>query len=153
MANIAYASLGFEYRLLVGLGEYLGSQYVGRWITAGTYLATDTAITVDALPASPDKAIAMTLYPVEDDGAGTGSTVGVQFRIRGKAGDRLSDKDLTSRLFEALQGLTGIELNGIPIVRVWRQSGTPLGPDSSNRQEHTHNYYIQLTRTGTHRED
>ncbi|MDQ1053173.1 hypothetical protein QE394_001101 [Arthrobacter sp. SORGH_AS 212] len=150
---IVFASLGFEYKLLIGLGEYLGSQSVGRWITSGTYLATDTAITVDALPATPDKAIAMTLYGVEDAGAGTDSVQGVQFRIRGKAGDRLSDKDISSRLFDALHGRTNFELNGIPIVRAWRQSATPLGPDGNNRQEHSHNYYLQLTRTGTYRED
>lgn len=151
--TVVYATLGFEYRFLVALGEYLGAQSVGRWITTGTYLSTDTAITVDSLPATPDKAIAMTAYPVEDEGLGTGTILGVQFRVRGKAGDRLSDKDIISRLFDALQGLNGTDLNGIPIIRAWRQSGTPLGPDGNNRQEHTHNYYFQTVRTGTHRED
>lgn len=150
---MVYATLGFEYRFLTALGEYLGSQTVGRWITTGTYQATDTAISIDALPSTPDKAIAMTAYPVEDDGAGTGTTLGVQFRIRGKPNDRLSDKDIMSRLFDALHGLTHHDLGGIPIIRVWRQSGAPLGPDGNNRQEHTQNYYFQLVRTGTHRED
>lgn len=149
---IVYGSTGFRLRLLTAIGQYLGTAQVGRWMTSGTYASTDTAITLDVLPATPDKAIAMTLYPVRD-GTNTDTVIGLQLRIRGKPNDRISDKDIVDRAFDALHGLNGVDLDGIPIVLIEHMSGAALGPDGNNRLEHTANYYITLTRTGTHRDD
>jgi len=150
--TVVYGSTGFRVRLLTAIGQYLGTAQVGRWMTSGTYLSTDTAITLDVLPATPDKAIAMTLYPVSDS-TGTDTVIGLQLRIRGKPNDRISDKDIVDRAFDALHGVNGITLDGIPIVLIEHQSGAALGPDGNNRLEHTANYYITLTRTGPNRDD
>lgn len=142
--------MGFSVNLLTGIGEYLQGLGAGKW--AGPYAATDTAIVSDSLPATPDKAIALTLYTVEDT-ALTDSVVGLQCRVRGKPNDRITDKDIADGLFDALHDLKNVTLGGVPVVRIWRQSESGLGPDGNNRQERTANYYIHLTREGTNRSD
>jgi len=142
--------MGFTTSLLTGIGDYADAQNVGKW--GGPFQATDTAITIDSLPATPDKGIAISTYPVSDSG-GTDSVIGVQFRVRGNPKDRVADKDILDRLFDTFHDLEHTTLGGVPIIRMWRQSGASLGPDSLNRPEHTANYYIQHIRSGTHRED
>jgi hypothetical protein len=144
------ASAGFRLGLLGAIGPYLAAQGVGKWTTP--WAATDTAIAVDVLPATPDKAIAMTLYPVSNPG-GTDMVLGLQLRIRGKPNNRTEDKDILDKAEDALHGLTGITWAGIPIVHVEHRSGAFLGTDTANRNEHTLNFYITLTRTGLNRED
>jgi len=147
---VVYAGVGFEVTLLTAIGQYLETRGIGKWSTTPGTL--DTAITVDALAASPDRGIALTLYPVEDTG-GTGSTVGLQVRFRGAAGNRSAVKNIADNVFDALHGLEHITWGGIPIIRVWRQSGAYLGTDANNRSESTANYYIECIRSGTNRSD
>lgn len=147
---IAYASVGFEVTLLTAIGQYLESKGIGKW--TGPYGALDTPIAIDALASTPDRGIALTLYPVADTG-GTGSTVGLQVRFRGPAGNRSAVKNIADNTFDALHGLEHITWGGIPIIRVWRQSGVYIGTDANNRSESTANYYIELIRSGTNRSD
>lgn len=142
--------MGFTVNLITGIAGLLNTGGVGKY--PGPFAATDTAITIDALPASPDKAIALTLYDVANSG-GTDTVMGLQCRVRGTAGNRTTAKDLLDLLFDALHDLEHTTIGGAPIVRIWWQSGAPLGLDAANRQEYTVNFYIQLTRPGTHRED
>jgi len=145
---IVYGSAGFRIGLLSSIGQYLESQGVAKW---SSWLATDTAITIDVLPATPDKAIALTLYPVSS--SGTDVVMGLQLRIRGKPGNRTEDKTILDRAEDALDGLSGIDWAGVPIVLVELTSGAYLGQDANNRPEHTANYYITLTREGLNRKD
>lgn len=145
--------MGFQTNLLTALGEYLHAENVGRWLSGGgSYSPSDTALVVDTLPASPDKGIGMTLYPVEDKGT-TDSVIGLQLIVRGSPNNRATVKDITDRAFDALHDLQAVTLGGIPVVRIWRQSGANLGPDSNNRQQASENYYLQVTRTGANRRD
>jgi len=147
--------MGFTTNLLTGLAELLNAENVGRWIPQGagqSFAATDTAIAIDSLGASPDKGIALTLYDVEHSG-GTDSVMGLQCRVRGNPKDRTAAKDILDRIFDTLHDLEHVTIGGVPVVRIWWQSGANLGPDALNRPEHTANYYLQITRTGTHRED
>lgn len=142
--------MGVTVNFLTGMGQYLEAQNIAKW--ALPWGTSDTAITIDALPSTPDKAVAMTVYPVKFD-AGTDAIMGLQFRVRGSPNNRVVAKDILDLLFDTLDQLEHITIGGIPIIRMWHESGAYLGPDSSNRPEHTANYYIQHTRTGTHRED
>ncbi len=142
--------MGFTVDFLTGLGVYADAQNVGKW--GGPFAANDVALTIDLLPATPDKAVAMTAYPVSDSG-GTDSVIAVQFRIRGAPNNRVADKDILDRLFDVFHDLEHTVIGGAQVVRMWRQSEAILGPDSSNRPEHTANYYAQITRPGTHRND
>jgi hypothetical protein len=144
--------MGFQTDLLTGISEYLHAENVGMWKPSGPYASADTAISIDTLPTSPDKGIGMTLYPVTDSG-GTDTVMGLQLIIRGSPNNRNTVKDITDRCFDALHDLQAVTIGGIPIVRIWRQSGANLGPDGNNRQEVSENFYIQLTRTGAHRAD
>ena len=144
--------MSFEIDLITAAGQYLAAKGAGRWLTSGTYAATDVAISIDELPASPDRGIAMSLYDVEDT-PGTDSVVGLQLWIRGAAKNKASAKETKDAVFDALHNLQDVTWAGIPIIRIWRQSGANLGTDGNGRQEISQNYYIQLTRTGTHRTD
>lgn len=148
--TVTYAQAGFRMSLLGAIGQYLQEKGVAKWTTP--WAATDTAISVDVLPATPDKAIAMTLYPVSNPG-GTDMILGLQLRIRGKPNNRTEDKDILDKAEDALHGLSGITWAGIPIVHVEHRSGSFLGTDSANRNEHTENFYITLTREGLNRTD
>lgn len=142
--------MGFRTSLLTGIGEYLHAENVGRWTTP--WAVNDTVIAVASLPATPDKAIALTLYDVAN-GPGTDFVMGLQCRVRGPANNRAEDLNILDRLFDALDGVERAVWGGVKVVRVWHQSGTAAGPDGNNRQEHVANYYLQITRTGTHRTD
>ncbi|GAA3289230.1 minor capsid protein [Arthrobacter citreus] len=143
--------MSFEIDLLTAVGQYLDAAGAGRWLTKGTYAATDTAISIDELPITPDRGIAMSLYDVEDT-AGTDSVVGLQLWIRGSK-NKASAKETKDAVFDALHNLQHVTWAGIPIVRIWRQSGANLGLDGNGRQEISQNYYLQLTRTGPNRTD
>ena len=147
---VAYASVGFQVTLLTAIGQHLESLGIGKWSTTPGTL--DTAITINALPASPDRGIAMTLYPVQDSG-GTDSIVGLQLRFRGPAGNRSAVLNIMDNVFDALHGLKNTAWANIPIVLVEHKSGAYLGTDANNRSEHTQNYYLTLTREGTNRTD
>lgn len=142
--------MGFQVDLVTGIGQLLHAGNVGKW--AGPFIAADTAIVIDSLGSTPDKGIALTLYDVEN-GGGTDTVMGLQCRVRGTPGNRTTAKDILDRLFDTLHDLEHTTIGGVPIVRIWWQSGAPLGTDTANRQEYSANYYIQLTRTGTHRND
>ena len=148
--TVSYATAGFRLSLLSSIGQYLQEKGVGRWTTP--WAATDTAISLDVYPSSPDKAIAMTLYPVASPG-GTDLVMGLQLRIRGKPGNRTEDKDILDKAEDALDGLNGITWAGVPIVLVKLTSGASLGVDANNRPDHSQNYYLTLTREGLNRTD
>jgi len=141
--------MGFNKTLIEQTAACLVAAGIGKTSGATT---TDVLIVSDVLPQAPDKAIAINAYPVQDD-ATTDSIVGVQLRIRGKPNDRASGKDISDACFDTLHDLGNVVWGGIPIVRIWHQSGANLGPDANNRLETTSNYYIQLTRPGPNRED
>ena len=144
--------MSFEVDLLTAAGQHLAAKGAGRWLTSGTYAATDIAISIDDLPTTPDRGIAMSLYDVEDT-PGTDSVVGLQLWIRGAAKNKASAKETKDAVFDALHNLQDVTWAGIPIVRIWRQSGANLGADGNGRQEISQNYYLQLTRTGPNRAD
>lgn len=144
--------MSFQENLLDGLGQYLAEHGVGSY-PVGNLQPGDTGIYIDRLPAEPDRGVAMSLYPVDDNTGTTDSVQGVQFRIRGRRGNRRDVKQTSDALFDALHDAVHYELGGINIVRSWRQSGTPFPNDGNDRQESTVNYYLQLIRTSPHRRD
>lgn len=151
--------MGFQTDFMTGLAELLDTLGIGTYLPSGKYTTADTAITMDQAPigsegqlAGPDRAITISLYPVSDDGT-TDSVQGIQFRVRGPRNDRRFVKDTSDALFDQLHDLQRVTIGGTPVVRIWRNSGSNLPNDSSNRQESTQNYYAQITRSGTHRKD
>lgn len=145
---------GFERTLVEGLAALVAAEVPG--VTArpsGTYQAAEIGVYADALPVNPDRGIAVTIYLVDSNSGHTTATVGAQFRVRGRPGNRADVKTLTDALFDVLDNRTGYDLGGIPVVRSWLQSGVDLAPDGNDRQIRTANYYITLTRPSRHRQD
>jgi hypothetical protein len=99
------------------------------------------------LPADPERAIALAAYPVTDHPMLNDVVVGVQFRIRGTTDPRVS-AGVADAVYGELHGLRGpgLQVGGIDVRLVARQSGTQLGPDQTGRDERTENYYIHAAR-------
>lgn len=144
--------MGFTVTFMTGAAQYLHEENIGMYKPAGNYLADDVAITFDVFHSTVNKAIRLTTYPVADD-LSTDAVVGLQLWIRGAPNNRASAKDIADRAFDALHGLQRVTWGGIPIVLVEHQSQTSHGPDANGREEISSNYYLKLTRTGTHRRD
>src|SRR5690606_30908719 len=94
----------FQTDFMTALAQLLHDQGIGTFRTSGTYASTETAITMDQLPTDPDRAIAISLYPVSDAGT-TDSIQGIQLRVRGPRNDRRFVKDTTDRIYDALHDL------------------------------------------------
>lgn len=128
--------------LITTIAELLATAGVGAWRPAGpAYTATETAITYRALPAAPDRAIAVAAYDNVDDPV-TGTAVRfVQLRVRGRA-ERIADAD---DLADFAFGVLHDRHQPAPgIARILRTSTVPLGADGNARQERSDNYQIIL---------
>lgn len=144
--------MAFTTDFLNNLGDHLNGHGVD-WNPDAAYRPQDLGLYVDALPTTPDRAVAMNLYTVEDNTGTTDAVVAVQLRIRGRRRNREDVKDTADALYDRLDGATHYRLGNTPVVRSWRQSAADLGTDSNHRQESTHNYYFQITRQTPHRRD
>jgi hypothetical protein len=133
--------------VLVGLAEYLATSGVGVWEVdpATGYAPTDTAITIGALPAAPDAAIALTAYPLADDYSLSDSVIGVQVRTRTAGENPLDVEDLADAVFNFLHGLASVDLpTGAHVVSSARRSGVSLGTDQTGRWMRSDNYALTI---------
>jgi len=146
--------MGWTTGLITGLAELLATSGVGVWRPDGGYDAADVAIVAGpSLPQAPDQVICLTPYVLPGDLPGmTETTVGVQVRCRGTADPRVAE-DLADAVRDQLHGLSGVDLGGVPVSQMWRQSGTPIGPDGNHRALRLDNYYVQANRASIHTTD
>lgn len=145
--------MAFQTDLILGLGTLLDAEGAVTFRLVGAYTPAEVGLYLDALPADPPRAVALTVYPVEDNTGTTDATVGVQFRIRGRPDNPLDVKETADAIYAVLDNATGYELGPIPVSRSWRASGANLPADENRRQESTQNYYLQVNRTSPHRRD
>lgn len=139
--------------LLAGIGQHLADTTEATWRIEGDYTTGDTWPTfVIGVPAAPDRIVVLSPYGV-DATMGSDFTQGVQVRFRGPRGDPRPVDAMRDEVFDALHGLGGVTLNGVPVVLVTWQSDTYLGVDTNGRFEATANYYVQAARPGGHRTD
>lgn len=148
--------MGWTVDLLEGLAEHLAAADVAEWNPDGTY-DPDTAaavITMRALPAAPDRALALALYGDTDtDDAGLSDvTALVQVRTRGTTDPRVVD-DLSDAVFDLVHGATMLTLGPVHTTLIRRRSNALLGPDEHGRHERTDNYYVMAARPNAHRPD
>lgn len=134
-------------RLLVAESGLFG------WDPAGPVPPDRVPLHVSRLPLDRDRAVALTLYPVDSDTGHSTRTVGVQFRIRGRAETPRDVLEVSGALFDILDGRTGYDLGPTPVIRSWEQSGADLPPDDNRRPHATRNYYIIATHGTAHRRD
>jgi hypothetical protein len=138
--------IGYTTTLLVGLAGLLAAEGVGVYDPAAVIPPGSTGIFRGAMPPDPDRAVALTAYPVED-GGGLDAITGVQARMR--AGRDLGAvDDLADAVFVALHMREHFALGPVHVALAWRQSQAWIGLDSRQRMELTANYYFRTTRPG-----
>ena len=143
---------GFETNLLTGVAQILAAAGVGTWRDTGVYVAAETGIVLDTLPASPDNIITLTDYAVSDDPTLSDSVIGVQVRTRCGGQDPRPVKDLDGAIFNALHGLESVTLTGgVHVVSMVRRSGVSLGQDENSRWMKSSNYYAAVWRPSANR--
>lgn len=147
--------MGWSTDLLAGLAKHLHDSGVGTWLATGAYpTSTAAPIFLGSVPASHDRVIVLRAYGVSDDPHLTDGVQGVQVRYRGRKDLGAPDvDDLADEAFEALHGLQGVELAGVPVLLCRRTSWTPLGDDDNRRAERSDNYHLNVMRPSPHRID
>lgn len=137
--------------LKTGAAAHLAADAVGAWRPDGSaYLPGETAIVTGRLRDDPDKQIALATYHIPNGNSGADVVYAIQARIRGEANDERSADDLAEAVTDSLNGLPYVVWGDTAISQVYLQSGVELGPDASNRTEHTLNFYVQITRHTAH---
>ncbi|MFD1940533.1 minor capsid protein [Nonomuraea mangrovi] len=142
--------MSWTTNLLTAIAEHLAAQGVGVWHSP-PYTAAETAIVLGRLPTTPDRAIALAAYGVDqfaDDPVNTDGTQGVQLRIRGIPLDPRSADDIADNCFDALQGW---QAPAAGILLCTRRINAPMGVDTNQRWERADSYHLLVHRPTTNR--
>ncbi|MFE9217134.1 minor capsid protein [Streptomyces lavendulae] len=131
--------------LLDGFARLLHAAGVGIYRTDGPYAAGETAITVAAVPPSPDRVICLSAYPVTDSSVLTDTTTGIQVRTRAGADPREVDA-LDDQVHELLHASGPHRFRAVPVQLVYRVSAAPIGADSAGRWERSANFHVRAHR-------
>lgn len=139
---------GYTNSLLDGIAGLLEVAGIGLFRPDQVIEDPDTGIFRGVVPDTPERAIGITAYPVEDTDL-TDAITGVQFRMRaGRAPDAIDD--MADAVFDALHNRRHYVVNGVSIVLSWRQSQAWIGQDAHGRMELTSNFYFRTDRPGTY---
>lgn len=110
------------------------------------YLDTEIGIHGLVMPESPDEAVTLNLYPVQER---PDTIVGAQFRYRARSDGRLDlIEDALSNIWTDRWGGT---LGSVRLVLASWASGASLGQDQNGRLERSVNYYLRVERPLAHR--
>lgn len=146
--------MGFRTDLLTGLGQHAAAAKLGTWNPGGVYTATQTGITIGAVPAAPDRLITLTGYDVTNALRTTDDVQGVQVRCRWGGQDPRPADDLDDALFDLWHDAVGFTLpTDIRVVLMERRSSVSLGQDGNGRWSRASNYYATVHRPSPHRTD
>lgn len=132
----------------VAVCERLAAATSLTWRPDGAYPAAERALTIKAVPASPDVVCAVTVYDVDDDPdpRQVRRTFAVQARFRAPGRPDAVD-EIAQEAFVALHAQHHTAFGQVPIARCVRTSVAQLGPDANGRHERTDNYRIVTRRT------
>jgi hypothetical protein len=139
---------GYNTRLMTGIGQLLADSDLGVFTTSGTYADDAWAVFIGLTPDKPDHAITLMAYPVEDTDL-TSVITGVQFRFRGGRDPREIENQ-SDAVYDLFHNRSHYSLNGVPVNLSWRQSGSWMGQDSTQRIERVENYYLRTEREASH---
>ncbi|MBD5787109.1 hypothetical protein IF650_13055 [Cellulosimicrobium terreum] len=142
--------MGWTSDLLIGLAEHLADVVPDlAWRPSGTYTPGEVGVVLGAMPATPDRVVVLTAYPVT--GSGLSDVVqGVQVRCRGTRGSPTDGGDLDDAVYTALHGAQNLNLGGVAVAHTRRASAAQLGPDANRRFETTSNYYLTTAHPSAH---
>ncbi|MBK3563227.1 MULTISPECIES: minor capsid protein [unclassified Streptomyces] len=139
---------GYTSSLLDGIAGLLDEAGVGVFQPDDVIEDPATGIFRGVMPDSPDRAIGLTAYPVEDTDL-TDAITGVQIRMRaGRDPDAIDD--MADSVWGVLHNRRQYRVGDIYVALSWRQSQAWIGQDTQGRMELTSNYYFRTTRSGSH---
>ncbi|MCX4827187.1 minor capsid protein [Streptomyces sp. NBC_01016] len=143
--------MSYTSSLLGGIAGLLIEAGVGVYRPDAVISDPDTGIFRGVMPATPERALGITDYPVED-GGGTDVITGVQIRMRaGRDPDAIAD--LADAVFGVLHMREHYSAGGVDVALSWRQSQAWIGQDAHGRMELTSNYYFRTSRPGPHQHE
>jgi hypothetical protein len=129
--------------LLDGIAKLIAAAGIAAYDTTGSYLPTDTAIYIKAVPPTPDRIVTLTAYGVDDNATLPMSRMGVQVRVRGTKDARDVD-DLGDSIFQILHGLVHTTFGSVSADQILRKQSVTLGVDDSKRWSRADTYYVDL---------
>ncbi|MFI1677064.1 minor capsid protein [Streptomyces sp. NPDC020607] len=140
--------MGYTTALLEGVAALIAEAGLAVYQPNGAYGDGETGIFLHRMPEAPDRAYAITPYPVEDTGL-TDVTDGLQIRMRAGPDPR-EVLDMADAVRDLLHMRENTIVGGVRLSLIWRQSQAPMGQDEHGREELTSNYYARSNRPGPH---
>lgn len=139
-----------------GWAQLLAANIAGlAWDPAQSYPAGVTGIFIASMPATPDRCVVLTPYPISADPTLQDSTIGLQIRSRSTGPDVRDVWRLDDAVNNYLLGLFPITLpTGVRVASLRFVSGTSLGqePAGARRWEWSTNFAATVWRPSLHRQ-
>ena len=145
---------GVDYLLCVGLLQRLDAADLATWLDSQAYGDSygQVAGYFGRMPDMPDRAIALTPYPVSADPGEPMSRIGVQVRTRWAGSSARHVRNFAGAVFGELHGLGPVTLStGVQLSQCLHQSGASMGQDTVRRWSHVDNYYCDVLYPTSHR--
>lgn len=145
---------GFDALLLKGIAQVLADEVDDvTWLPDGSaYELSATGVFLIRMPATPDRAVLLTLYGFGDDPTLSNSSKNLQIRTRGAGDDSTDALNLNTACGRVLLGRYPRTVgDSIEIQKIRRTSQGPLGIDDLQRAEHTSNYELGVYEPTPHR--
>lgn len=127
-----------------GLANMIAADGLAAYNLTGIYASSDTGIFMKVIPASPDRAVVITVVPQGDNVTMPLGQVMVQIRTRGLPNDPLDTDDLADSIFALLHGQTNLPMGALTIVQMNRKTSVPMGMDASKRWERVDQFYLDV---------
>jgi hypothetical protein len=143
--------MSFTADLAHGLAEYLAAAGIAVYRPGGVYREDEVGIVIGAVPASPARVVALSLYPLADDVDQADSVLGLQVRVRSGTPDPREALSLVDAVFDVLQGATHLHLGDAEVHLARRTASAPMGQDSNRRYEHSDTYQLMSYRPSSNR--
>jgi Bacteriophage minor capsid protein len=140
----------FDIFFKSGFGQLLADAGVGVW--GASFTSAQVGIVDGNLPATPENAIGLMSYSINDDPTNSDSVVGLQVHTRASGSDPRGTARLTGKVFDQLHGLTNKVLpGGVFVMQCYRQSWVSIGQDENNRWREKSNFYVTVHRPSKYR--
>lgn len=133
--------------LITGAATALSS--VGTWSTLFAYQPYDTGIVVETMPATPDRCIALTVFPMTESPIDTTARWVLQVKTRGLPNSPMDALTLRGAVKDALNGLTDLTWGDTGVSQVIFYTSFPVGLDDSVRLQHVTKFWIDVDQAPT----
>ena len=133
--------MAVETQLVHGIAGQLAAASIGTWSLTVAYTKTQVGIYDGPIGTTTPEGIGLATYPVSDP-VDTESIIGLQITLRSKTKAALRDR--AEAIFQQLHAAWGLQLDGLRIDQLTRESSADLGIDEAGAYLRTDNYYATL---------